>query len=227
MRRLKKSSAHLDLCHFMELSKVLVLDCKGVGWPWHIGAISWNLDSDERAELAIDIPHALQDQLILAKAERKMTPENKLNASVQSDFEKLNAMANNCDVILAHNATHNKQLVSAFEELEPLLDKNWTCMMRNFQWNCTAQTPSLQKICEAYNVPYDKAISGCQHLVKCLSLTPNFKERLRHAWRKPPRNNRAFRRRTIIERKNERQKFECIMKYKSVPRLSGVKVEPK
>lgn len=190
-----------SLLSSVRVSKLLVVDVEGRGWPREIGAIFWDRETNQKNELLIQIPDDLQEELAQPLTDRKIGLDNPVYFELQQQFLYLNKMVRECDIVVAHNATFDKQMITAIEELRTFLDKKWICTMHDFCWNNgLGRKESLETICRRLDVPYKnahRALGDCRLLVSCL------------IERKPLRDKllRAYKNRTEAKRKHRELGF--------------------
>jgi|SRR5579872_1975424 len=159
------------------LNRVLIVDAEGVGWPIEIGAIYWDLNADTWEELLIEIPPRWREEFVSEK--QHIYAQDEDYRATRGRIVELRAWGLECDAILAHNATHTRDLVCGILELRALFTKKWICTMRDFPWKhgLSAQE-SLRTICNTMEVPYENAhhaLVDCKLLAKCITKMPDFR----------------------------------------------------
>lgn len=167
-------------------NKLLVVDVEGVGCPSNIGAIMWNVETNERVERVVHIPKHLRAAFGTAVPERKVesydVPEYR---AVQQQLMEVRQMAVDCDFVLAHNATFARRMVAAIDELRAVHAKNWLCSMHDFPWpNGLSRKESLDNVCKRLDVPCEGArhgLAACQLLVACMQAVHELPARLMQA----------------------------------------------
>ena len=170
-----------------EIESFLIIDVEGSPVPTEIGAILCDFERQESQCLLIKIPPNLCKLLSLPLKDRTITSgDQEVYMKAQQKFLRLNAMLRNCDVVLAHNASYDKRIIIAIEELKTFCDKKWVCTMHDFEWpNVTDRKMSLQTLCDMFKVEHSnphKAFEDCRVLYQCLAKVPDFYERLTKAF---------------------------------------------
>lgn len=85
-----------------------------------------------------------------------------------------------CDIILAHNAEHDKSVLN--HVIKDLDMKPWMCTLYKFRWPNCMWRPKLETICQKLNVPYNNAhvaISDCFLLLSCLLNVSDYEEQIK------------------------------------------------
>ncbi len=130
---------------------ILIIDTEGTYELREIGAILWNLRTNETIEFSSHVPHSV------AKID---------------EFKNLIAK---CDGIIGHCITHDKLMLN--KTSVNISDKILICSFRNFKWPNNITSFRLKDICEHFNIePVDihTAITDCRLLRQCLMYVPNY-----------------------------------------------------
>ncbi|KGG15092.1 MULTISPECIES: 3'-5' exonuclease [unclassified Prochlorococcus] len=108
-----------------------------------------------------------------AEAINKIPPAiTQLNQSWEKGLEYFNSLVDRSDVILAHNASFDRQWFG--NGLLPKLSKQWICSMEDIPWPSELLLkgrPSVKDLALAYEVPVwsaHRALTDCIYLVEVL-----------------------------------------------------------
>ncbi len=140
---------------------VLILDTEGNHELREIGAILWNLRTNETIEFSSHLPHSIA----------------KIN-----EFKCLIAQ---CDAIVGHNVGCDRSKLK--NNSINIDEKISICSYRNFQWPNDIESIGLKNICEQFNIdPIDihSAIGDCRLLKQCLENVPDYFSQLQNAFEK-------------------------------------------
>lgn len=201
-----------------KISKLLLVDVEGVGWPREVGAIYWDMITNTTRELFIEIPKDMRKVFVTPRGKRYIPWKDFDHGAYKDTFEKLtqlNSIAGECHGILAHNAVHDKQMLDGIDELKDLIDKPWICTMRDFQWqNNLSKKESLETLCGTFNVPYTNAhhaLGDCKLILSCITRSPEPKVLILQAFQEKRFNDldrKGYRRWSVKDRLYQRKAFE-------------------
>lgn len=151
----------------MEESKtfenLLIIDTEGNHELREIGAILWNLRTNETVEFSSHLPHTIE----------------KIN-----EFKSL---VQKCDGIVGHIIAYDKSLLK--KNNINIDDKISICSCKNFRWpeSIDIKSRRLEDICKYFNVSLidiHTAIGDCRLLKQCLIQVPEYQNRLETAFLK-------------------------------------------
>lgn len=157
----------------MEESKtyenVLIIDTEGNHELREIGAILWNLRTNETVEFSSHLPHTT----------------DKIN-----EFKNL---VEKCDGIIGHHIGHDK-LILKHNHLN-VYHKISICSCQNFKWPDSIKSIRLESICEYFNIETigrHTAIGDARLLKQCLIQVPGYHSRLQHAFKEKNKQHKIF-----------------------------------
>lgn len=85
----------------------------------------------------------------------------------------LKAMADDADLIIAHNAQFDKTFLELIiPKTDSFWKKPWMCTKNNFKWPVTLDRNRLQDVCIALGVPYvnaHRALTDCHFIASCFN----------------------------------------------------------
>lgn len=164
---------------------ILIVDTEGLRRPREIAGILFDLEAEEIVQqFATLIPHQMTDAMKRVKTLGSVNYERRSKASKQvtrymldQAFAVLNQMIDKCDVIVAHNAYHDRKVLSTFPDLK-IQSKPWLCTRYDFKWPGKF---SLKLINIASNMGVKVfrthiALDDCHTLLECMKKHPNFKQ---------------------------------------------------
>jgi DNA polymerase III epsilon subunit-like protein len=161
---------------------VLIVDTEGSPTtPCEIGAILYDTKTNEILQCESTLlPHEMTKKMaeldLLDPNETYLCRSVASNCVKPSDlqqaYDRINTMFLACELIIAHNASHDRRVVSGIVKLNTR-NKPWMCTMRNITWpNYTFdKCPRLDEICGVQNVGYKDAhvaLNDCDMLLSCL-----------------------------------------------------------
>lgn len=153
----------------MKFETILIIDTEGNHELREIGAILWNLRTNETVEFSSHMPHSVV----------------KLN-----EFKGLIAK---CDGIIGHGIGCDKSLLK--RNSIDIDGKMSICSYNNFKWPNYLKSLRLKNICEYFNIePIDihSAIADCRLLKQCLLKIPDYFSQLQDAFEKKKKSQKII-----------------------------------
>jgi len=179
---------------------LLIVDTEGGVAPCEIACILFDTTINEikQRETTL-IPHEMTPKMIEMDLKdpnkkylrRHEAAKNLAPGDLKCAYNRMNFMFLQCDVILAHNASHDKRIMSMIKEINTC-DRPWICTLRNISWPHCNQL-SLEAICISQGVKYENAhiaLNDCEMLLACLRSLPNLEQRIENQLR--PKTRRTL-----------------------------------
>lgn len=124
----------------INISTILIVDTEGTFELRDIGAVLYHLEFGVIKQFSTLIPHQLTEAMVEIKTNgtvdyvhRHAASKYIDDAGIKNAIDILNDMINRCDVILAHSASRDKQLLSTIAGFN-LDAKPWICTVRGIEW---------------------------------------------------------------------------------------------
>jgi len=162
---------------------VLIVDTEGQVRPREIAGILFDIDEDQiLQECTTLIPHQMTDRMRFKTGVGSVDYQRRCNASknitramLDQSLGMFNQMIDQCDVVFAHGAHHDKAVFAGLPRID-FQDKPWFCTIR-FPWPGTFSR-RLINVASNVDVKVTKphvALADCHMLLECLRKHRDFK----------------------------------------------------